>query len=604
MLPTLTQIDCFIVLVFLFCVFALSLTLRTNIKTAADFFQAGRTLPIWISAVALASASLSAQELIATVAAGAQYGFAAAQFFVIASIPPLLFAGLYIVPALVNSGARTVPEYLSQRFDRKAGLLNACIFALATVAGAGLSLYLMARLFQAMHVFDALFYSLGVPRTLVFSFIVLLSSAVVLIYILFSGLAASILNQAVQFLVIVAAFFPVAFIGLKNIGGFAALKSALPAAILPHASSASVSLMALAAGLVLSAGYWCSDFRILQFAMAAKDPASARRIPLIAAALRLFVPLVLVVVGAVAISLPTPQSKTVVREENGAIIHEITVVPRDAAEGHGLVPARADATGAPLHDAAGQSLLDYDRTAPAMLMQLLPTGLLGLGIAALLATLMNSLSASVAAFNAVFTFDIAGLTLQIINDDRRTIKAGRWSSVVFMALAVGAAFAINACSATNLSFGDALLLFFALVSAPQLATLLLGIFTKRATASGAFAGLIAAMAVALLHYGLAVPAGVKPGLQGGWIHPLIVYPGFLAVCFWTAALAFLANLLVTTAVSLFASSGVNSEPINLAQIKPRSKSKTRTPSSVWFKRPETFAAAVMLAALVLSILFF
>ncbi len=335
-----------------------------------------------------------------------------------------------------------------------------------------------------------------------------------------------------------------------------------------------------------------------------KIAASARRIPLIAAALRLFVPLILVVVGAVAISLPTPHSTTVVREENGAIIHEITVVPRDAAEGRGLVPARADATGVPLHDAVGQSHLDYDRTAPAMLMQLLPTGLLGLGVAALLAVLMNSLSASVSAFNAVFTFDIAGRTLQIINGDRRTIKVGRWSSVVFMALAAGAAFAINACSAIDLSFADVLLLFFALVSAPQLATLLLGIFTRRATAKGAFAGLVAAMAVALLHYGLAMPAGVKPGLHGGWIYPLIVYPGFLAVCFWTAVIAFLANLLVTTAVSSFASGELNSEPNNLVQVKPRSKSMTRAPIVVWFKRPETFAAAVLLAAAALSMYFF
>ncbi len=604
MLPTLTQIDCFIVLVFLFCVLAIGLSLRSNIKTATDFFQAGRTLPAWLSAVALASASLGAQELIATVAAGAQYGFAAAQFFVIASIPPLLFAALSIVPALVNSGARTVPEYLSQRFDRKTGLFTAFVFALTTIAGAGLSLYLMARLFQAMHVFDALFYSFGLPRTLVFSFIVLLSSAVVIIYVLFSGLASSILNQAVQFLVIILAFFPVAFIGLRNIGGVSALKAALPAAITVHASHASLSLIALAAGLVLSAGYWCADFRTLQFAMAAKDAPSARRIPLIAAAVRLFIPLLLVLSGAIAISLPTPHSSTVVREENGAIIHEITVVPRDAAEGRGLVPARADATGAPLHVTAGQSLLDYDSAAPAILMQLLPTGLLGLGIAALLAALMNSLAASVTAFSAVFTFDIAKNALQINSSDRRTIKVGRWSSVVFMALAVGAAFALSACSAIDFSFADALLLSFALISAPQLATLLLGIFTRRTTARGAFAGLVAAMAVALLHYGLALPEGAKPGLHGGWIFPLIFYPGFLAVCFWTAVLAFLVNLLVTTAVSSFASGEFDSERNNLVQLKTRRKSKGRALIVVWWKRPETFAAAVLLAAIALSIFFF
>ena len=173
-----------------------------------------------------------------------------------------------------------------------------------------------------------------------------------------------------------------------------------------------------------------------------------------------------------------------------------------------------------------------------------------------------------------------------------------------MALAVGAAFALNACSAINLSFADALLLLFALVSAPQLATLLLGIFTKRATANGAFAGLVASMTVALLHYGLALPEGVKPGLHGGWIFPLIRYPGFLAVCFWTAVLAFLANLIVTTAVSSFASGEFNSEPDNLVQIKTRTKSKARAPTVVWWKRPETVTSAILLAAVALSIYFF
>jgi SSS family solute:Na+ symporter len=89
-----------------------------------------------------------------------------------------------------------------------------------------------------------------------------------------------------------------------------------------------------------------------------------------------------------------------------------------------------------------------------------------------------------------------------------------------------------------------------LLQTPQLATFLLGMFTKRTTGRGAFAGLAAGIAAAFLHYALTLTADAKPGLHGGWIAVLHRYPGFIAQCTVTAILAFAANLIVALLLSL------------------------------------------------------
>jgi SSS family solute:Na+ symporter len=143
---------------------------------------------------------------------------------------------------------------------------------------------------------------------------------------------------------------------------------------------------------------------------------------------------------------------------------------------------------------------------------------------------------------------------------------------------------------------DALLLVFSLASAPQLATFLLGMFSKRATGHGAFAGLAAGTAAALLHFGLTLPVDAHPGIHGGWIAVLHHYPSFVAQCFWTAIAAFTANLIVAVAVSLCTEAKLE------AELKGLVHSLTPRPAiAVWWKRPAAMAAAILAAALVLGV---
>ena len=593
----LTSTDCLITLVYFAVVLGIGYVLIGRVKTSKEFFAAGRELPAWVCGLAFASASLGAQEVMGLGAAGARYGLAAASWFSLGAVPAMLFAGLFMMPLYYGSKARTTPEFLGLRFDEKTRTLNAGLFAVTAIFGTGISLALMARIIQALHIFDGLFRAMDWPLKGIFVFSVAVPAVVVLGYILLGGLRGAVYNQVLQFVVLVAGLLPVVLMGLKQTGGWSGLMAT--AALHPTANSshsaAHLAAIGLLLGIVLGAGTWCTDFRILQIAMAAKTMEAARRTPMLAAVPRLLVAVLLIVPGLVAISLPTPRTTTVIREENGAIVHETTVARPEAELGQGLVPARTDpATGRPMTDPDGHPLLDYAMATPNLLLRVLPSGLLGLGLTALLAALMSGIAAGVTAFSAVFTGDLYQAHMRQDADDGHLLKAGRWTAVSGMALSVATAYA--AFRFNNLM--GALLLIFALVNAPVLATFLLGMFWKRATGHGAFAGLIAGTGAALLHHGLTLCDAARAGLHGGWIGVLHTYPGKLAQAFWTVVFALCANLLVTVTVSVCTEARPETELAGLVHwLTPRPE----WARVAWWKRPETLAVGILLAALLVLV---
>src|ERR1700721_535118 len=207
--------------------------------------------------------------------------------------------------------ARSGPEFLRLRFDEKTRALNACSFAVMTVFSSGISMYAMARLIQALDVFDGLFRPLRWAPGLIFTFSILLSALIVLLYIFLGGLTSAIYNEVLQFFLIIAGFLPLVLLGLKNIGGWAGLKASLPAAYMHewkgvlHANTNPMGIeiigIGMGLGFVLGSGYWCTDFLVIQTAMASKDMDSARRVPLIAAVPKMLFPFLVIVPGLIAI---------------------------------------------------------------------------------------------------------------------------------------------------------------------------------------------------------------------------------------------------------------------------------------------------------------
>ena len=607
----LTSVDWLIMLLYFVFVLGIGFALKRYMKTSKDFFQAGRALPAWVCGLAFISANLGAQEVIGMGASGAKYGFETCHFYGIGAIPAMIFVGIFMMPFYYGSKARSVPEFLRLRFDEKTRAFNACSFAVMTVFSSGISMYAMARLIQALHVFDGLFNALGLPQGGIFTFAIVLSAVIVLLYIFLGGLTSAIYNEVLQFFLIIAGFLPLVLLGLKNIGGWHGMKTAV-AAIDPrmlhewhgvmHPATNPMGIdiigMGMGLGFVLGAGYWCTDFLVIQTAMASHNMDSARRVPLIAAIPKMVFPFLVILPGLLAIGLPTPHTTEIVSQgPGGSIIHNIQVVSPEAEQGRGLVPAKVNpVTGKPMLDASGKPLLDYDMATPNMLLHYFPTGILGLGLTALLASFMSGMAGNVTAFNTVFTYDLYQSYIHKGASDRHYLAVGRWATVGGILFSIGTAFAV--ISFNNIL--DILQLVFSIVNAPLFATFLLGMFWKRTTGHGAFTGLLSGTAAALIHHGLTLPIEAHVGIHGGWITVLHTYPSDMAQNFYGAIYAFATNFVIAVAVSLFTKPRPDEELVGLVRSLTKMPDLGHLP---WWKRPEALAVAILICAVALNIFF-
>jgi solute:Na+ symporter, SSS family len=604
----LTIIDWVIMLLYFTFVLGIGAFLKRYMKTSTDFFLAGRALPAWICGLAFISANLGAQEVIGMAASGAKYGIGTSHFYWVGAIPAMVFVGIFMMPFYYGSRARSVPEYLRLRFDEKTRGLNAISFAIMTVFSSGISMYAMAKLIQTLHILDVPLAKIGLPHYWSFHISILISALIVLAYVLLGGLTSAIYNEVLQFFLIVAGFLPLVLLGLKNIGGWTGLKAQLPSTFthswegMAHANTNPLGVewfgLVMGLGFVLSFGYWCTDFLVVQRAMAAESMTAARRTPLIAALPKMVMPFLVILPGMIAIALPTPHESVagVVASAQSGTASSPPVQALNT-EGKGLIPAKIDdSTGEPVLDKDGKPVLDYDLAIPNMLLHYFPTGILGLGLTALLASFMSGMAGNVTAFNTVWTYDIYQSYIHKGASDHHYLRMGQIATVFGIALSIAAAYATTRFN----DILDFLQLVFAFVNAPLFATFLLGMFWKRTTGHGAFWGLLAGTCGAAVHHGLTLPEGAPVGINGGWIATVHVYPSAMAQNFWTAIWAWVVCFFVTIAVSLI------TRPRPDGELKGLVYSLTEKPNEghlAWYQRPVTLAVVVVVLAFTLNMIF-
>jgi SSS family solute:Na+ symporter len=578
----LTSVDYAVMAIYFAAVLGVGWILRRVMRTSTDFFLSGRSLPAWITGIAFISANLGAQEVIGMGASGAKYGIATSHFYWVGAIPAMVFVGLFMMPFYYGSRARSVPEYLRLRFDEKTRTLNAVSFAAMTIFSSGVSMYAMGKLFNLL-----LGWSFDVS--------IMVSAVIVLSYVLLGGLTSAIYNEVLQFFLIVFGFVPLVWLGLTAVGGWEGLTSRLAEVstargLPPDAYTSAWSNMGNAAqnpvgvewfglvmglGFVLSFGYWCTDFLVVQRAMAADSMTAARRTPLIAAVPKMLFPFLVILPGMIALAL----------------------IGDGGSAGQGLIPAKLTADGAPLLDATGRMVLDYDLATPMMLVHLFPSGMLGLGLTALLASFMSGMAGNVTAFNTVWTYDIYQSHIRRGASDAHYLQMGRIATVGGILLSVAAAY----LASTFNNIMDLLQLVFAFVNAPLFATFALGMFWRRTTGHGAFTGLLAGTIAAALHHGLTLAAGAHPGIKGGFLGLLHTYPSELAQTFWTAIIAWTTCFVVTIVVSLV------TRPRPAEELRGLVYSLTERPTDAglsWSQRPWVLAVAVLVLTVALNFVFY
>jgi len=605
-----TGIDYAIMAIYFAFVLGIGVVLRRVTRTSTDFFLSGRSIPAWITGLAFISANLGAQEVIGMGASGAKYGIATSHFYWVGAIPAMVFVGLFMMPYYYGSRARSVPEYLKLRFDEKTRGLNAISFAAMTVFSSGVSMYAMGKLLQLLLGWD-------------FTVSVLLSAGIVLAYTLLGGLTSAIYNEVLQFFLIVLGFIPLVALGLRDVGGWSGLTEKLAAEATsrgyaagalssswshmgsPDANPMGVEWFGLVMGLgfVLSFGYWCTDFLVVQRAMAADSMNAARRTPIIAAVPKMLFPALVILPGMLAIGLGHGASSASVERGRGAYERVIGATrPAEAGQhlthGRGLIPPKIDElTGQPVVGTDGQVALDYDLAIPMMLFTYFPSGLLGLGLCALLASFMSGMAGNTTAFNTVWTYDIYQSYIRRGASDQHYLWMGRVATVFGIGISVAAAYLARQFN----NIMDLLQLVFAFVNAPLFATFMLGMFWRRATGHGAFTGLLAGTIAAAIHHGLTLPRGAAMGVKGGFFGSVLhTYPSEMAQNFWTAIFAWTTCFVVTIAVSLVTRPRPDEELKGLVYaltVQPRDD------ELAWHKRPAALAAVVLALTVVLNVIF-
>jgi solute:Na+ symporter, SSS family len=535
-------IDYAIIAIYFLFVLGIGFALRGRMKTSEDFFLSGRSIPGWITGLAFMSANLGALEVMGHAANAAKYGMYVNHFYWLGAMPAMCFVGVFMMPFYYGSKVRSVPEFLRKRYDEKTRTLNALSFAVMTLLVSGIDLYAMAILFERL---------LHWP----FLWSVIVSAAVVMVYIYLGGLTSSIYNEVLQFFLIVFGFLPMAILGLKAVGGWAGLKQNLAGAgpgymhTWANIWSSNMNPMGVnwfatifGLGFVLSFGYWCTDFLVIQRAMAAKDMPSAQRTPMIAAIPKMFFPAMVILPGLVALGL----SRT------GAL------------------------------DLQG----NFNNALPAMLGKLYPSGLLGIGLTALLASFMSGMAGNVTAFNTVWTFDIYQTHVNPGKSDEHYLTMGRFATI--FAVVVGIATAFIVLKFNNLM--DYLQLLFAFFNAPLFATFLLGMFWKKTTPTAGFVGLLCGILTSAAHYLVVVK-----------LH-LFTYPHAqaMAINFYSAIWAWAVAFLVTIAVTQFTQPKPESELVGLVYSLTPKPEHGHLP---WYERPVFLAVIVLGLCVILNILF-
>jgi len=450
-LLSLAPADILVIGAYFVMVLGIGFYLKRFTTTGEDFFLAGRDMTAWIAGLSFVSANLGALELMGWAGAAYQYGILATHWYWIGAIPAMLFLGIVMMPFYYISKTHSVPGYLKLRFGEAARATSAISFALMTILMSGVNMYAMALIMQVILGWDL-------------SFSIWISSLTVGVYVVLGGLLSAIFNEVLQFVLIWLGALVISIVGLIETGGWSGLMARVQHntsggdythmwSTLGHFSDNPMGIhwtgIVLGLGFVISFGYWTTDFLVVQRVLSAKDLRSARMAPIIGAAFKMAVPLIVIVPGLLAL----------------AVLPFKLVGADEALTSH-------------MHS--------YNEVLPLMLARYCGPGLLGLGITALVAGFMSGMAGNVTAFSTVWTYDIYRALIRKNASDEHYLTMGRWSTILGVLVSIGTAYLVMR-SAGIMDYVQALFSFFI---APLFGTVVLGMLWKRATPAGGFWGLL------------------------------------------------------------------------------------------------------------------
>ena len=480
----LSGIDYFVVVAYLVGIMLLGLYFRKFVHSSQDFFLAGRTLPFWAIGMSIVVSDIGAMDFVGVAGQAYRYGIAVGNFDWLGSVPAMLLAAFVFIPYFWKAGLYTIPEYLGRRYNDGVRTIASLTWIAFFAFDLGIMFWATAVLLNTL---------LGWPIWLS----IILTAIVVGLYTFFGGLAAVVMTDVVQMIIMFVGGATVVFLGLYKVGGWNSLVEKVTAMgpayenhfklILPADTNTPFPWTGILFGLtfVMANAYMIGNQKIVQRSLAAKNEWHAKASMVWAAFLKMFIPVLVLVPGLIAV-----------------VMHP--------------------------------GLEDGDTAMPVLIRSLLPPGLAGLLFAAFLAGLMSSIDSMLNSTATLWTKDIYEKFIRKSASDRHYLIVGRCATVALLVLGV----VTSPVSRRFPGIYVAVQTFLSFFQGPVFSILLLGMFWRRITQWGGLAGLVGGMGASALFYIL--HAIFEP--VGGFF---AIEDPFLYVSWWSFVVGLLLAILVS-----------------------------------------------------------
>lgn len=432
-------IDLAVVLAYAALITFVGVRISQQIKTAKDYFLAGRSLTWWVIGLSIIGTNVDTNGYIGASGNAYSIGIAQANFEWIGAIPAMIIASLIFIPLYWRAGVYSIAEYLGLRYNQAVRVVAALIVTTVSVFAMGVAMWALAITLETF---------MGWPIWLG----ILASGTVVGLYSIAGGLGAVAITDSIQVCIMFVCGLIIVAIGISDAGGAESFVSKLTAANPTHLSaylpadheSYPWHGVILGLGLVLSPAYWVGGQAILQRTLGAKSQWDASAGMMFAALAKTFVPVLIVFPGLLALVM--------------------------------------------------MAEIDYpDMALPWVIKNVLPVGVSGLMFVAIIAALQSSIDSSINSTALMITRDIRHVLIKN-HDPDSDLKIGRFLTLALLLTAMSIAPYIGDLGGI-FNFLQFLL---SLFQGPMLALLLLGALTRRATPMAGIFTLVSGVVLAAL----------------------------------------------------------------------------------------------------------
>lgn len=413
-------------------------------SASEEYFLAGKTLPWPMIGLALFATNISCIHLVSLAQSGFDTGLLNGNFEWMASLVLILLA-LFFVPFYIKSGVPTLPVFLSKRYNQ------ACRDWLTVISIiSAIIIHIAFSLLAGGIVLETLF---GINMYISVTVISLL----VAIYTMVGGLKAVVITESIQTIVLVGGAIVITWVSFSKLGSWGTLVDTLQqqnamdklSMLRPHGDASGMPWYAVFLGYpILGIWYWCADQTIVQRVLGARDENHARAGALFCGFIKILPVFIFVVPGLLAY----------------ALMHK------------GVLDVSAVTT----IDSNGESVVNSKGIYTIMISQLLPTGLLGIVVAALLSGLMSQVAGALNSISTLVSYDLYK-RFRPEAEDRQLVKLGRMSVLVALMFSIGLLPLLNSYESLFNGFNDVI----AHIAPPITCVFLTGIFWRKASALSA-----------------------------------------------------------------------------------------------------------------------